>query len=95
MDNEKKYDYQGTVTISTDEYRDLISENADLKCELREVSSKKTELYWEADKLKKEVETLKQKCNEQLGFINSSEEQKTKFKLWKLENMERTDEDNE
>ena len=94
MDNEKKYDYQGTVTISTDEYRDLISENADLKCELREINAKNV-LYWEMDKLKKEVETLKQKCNEQLGFINSSEEQKTKFKLWKLENMERTDEDNE
>ena len=47
MNEEKKtYSVVGTVTIGTDEYRDLITEVSELKVKLREVEQRKADLYW-------------------------------------------------
>lgn len=80
MTGEKKeYSIVGQVTIGTDEYRDLIESVKDSEKESdrqREIANNR---YWEIDKLKKEVESLKQYKEYVIEKCNDS------FKLWKLE----------
>ena len=86
MNEEKKeYSVIGTVQIGTDEYRDLIEEKNRYQNDYNRVSREKTDYYWEIDKLKKEVESLKQYKEYVTEKCHDS------FKLWKLE-MEVDDE---
>ena len=81
----KEYSIVGQVTIGTDEYRDLIEECKRLEHDYERKREESTDRYWEIDKLKKEVESLKQYKEYVTEKCHDS------FKLWKLE-MEVDDE---
>ena len=76
----KEYSIVGQVTIGTDEYRDLIEAVKEVENEAREYRKQSNDRYWEIDKLKKEVESLKQYKE----FV--VEKCMDSYKLWKLEN---------
>lgn len=76
----KEYSIVGQVTIGTDEYRDLIEAVKEAENEVREYRKQSTDRYWEIDKLKKEVESLKQYKE----FV--TDKCLDSYKLWKLEN---------
>mgnify|MGYP007122035172 FL=1 len=76
----KEYSIVGQVTIGTDEYRDLIEAVKEAENEAREYRKESSDRYWEIDKLKKEVESLKQYKE----FV--VEKCLDSYKLWKLEN---------
>lgn len=95
MSEEKKYSIVGKVEIGTDEYRELIErsiENEKLADSLR---SEKWKLESEVGNLKKELATSKANCEKYLEFINSSEEMKTKYKLFLAEKQIREQEEEE
>ena len=78
MSEEKKeYKCIGQVTIGTDEYRDLIEALKEAENEAREYRKQSNDRYWEIDKLKKEIEPLKQYKEfvvYKVGFIKSYDE---------------------
>lgn len=76
----KEYSIVGQVTIGTDEYRDLIETVKEAENEAREYRKQSSDRYWEIDKLKREVESLKQYKE----FV--VEKCLDSYKLWKLEN---------
>lgn len=76
----KEYSIVGQVNIGTDEYRDLIEAVKEAENEAREYRKQSSDRYWEIDKLKKEVESLKQYKE----FV--VEKCLDSYKLWKLEN---------
>lgn len=79
MNEEKKeYSIIGQVTIGTDEYRDLIETVKEAENEARKYRSESSDRYWEIDKLKKEVESLKQYKE----FV--TDKCLDSYKLWKL-----------
>ena len=75
----KEYSIVGQVTIGTDEYRDLIEAVKEAENEAREYRKESSDRYWEIDKLKKEVESLKQYKE----FV--VEKCMDSYKLWRLE----------
>ncbi len=86
MDNEKKtYSIVGKVEIGTDEYRDLIETNAELKAKCDEQNSKHWDLYSRVNKLGEELKDAKKKIEEFQGFVDSSEEIKAKYRLYLVE----------
>lgn len=70
MEEKKTYDYTNTVTISTEEYRELIDERATFKCE----SENYRAAYYKAlneIKLKDlEIESLKDKAERFYSFVD-------------------------
>jgi len=76
----KEYSIVGQVTIGTDEYRDLIEAVKDAEKEARDYRKESSDRYWEIDRLKKEVESLKQYKE----FV--TDKCLDSYKLWKLEN---------
>lgn len=86
MEETKTYSVIGTVSIGTDEYRDLIESLKNAEHEKDRVSRENTDRYWKINKLEKEVESLKEFKAYVIEKCHDS------FKLWKLEN-ERDDED--
>lgn len=76
----KEYSIVGQVNIGTDEYRDLIEAVKEAENEAREYRKQSNDRYWEIDKLKKEVESLKQYKE----FV--TDKCLDSYKLWKLEN---------
>lgn len=83
--DEKKYLIVGKVEIGTDEYRDLIETNAELKAERDRQSSRYWEEHTRADKLDTELKDAKKKIEEFQGFLDSSEEIKAKYRLYLVE----------
>lgn len=85
MEEEKTYTIIGKVEIGTDEYRDLIEQVA----EARESASRWHDKYyaehWELERVKKELTSALTKLSNLNDFINSSEEMKTKYKLFLAE----------
>lgn len=85
MDEVKKYDYKGTVTISTDEYRDMLNDVYEAKKEFNQASTN----YWSERQKRydaeKELETAKKELDvvkEYKEFISSSDATKTAYKLF-------------
>ena len=76
----KEYSIVGQVTIGTDEYRDLIESVKEAENEAKEYRKQSNDRYWEIDKLKREVESLKQYKE----FV--TDKCLDSYKLWKLEN---------
>lgn len=86
MDDEKRnYSVIGTVSIGTDEYRDLIEavKNAEAKLEKKE--SEYWEQYRKTNKAEVELKDIKEKYSKYSDFISGSEEIKAKYKLWLIE----------
>lgn len=84
MENEenKKYTYEGTVQISSREYRDLIEELAEAKADQRKTDSR----YWEMSSQVRKAEEQLKKATEELDvykkFVASSIEISQAF--WKF-----------
>lgn len=81
MEDRKEYQIVGTVTIGTDEYRDLIEAMKDAKMEVEEERRRWCEQYHKANKLEGENEELKKKLEKYEEFINS-DTIKDKFALF-------------
>ena len=85
MNEEKKYSIIGKVEIGTDEYRDLIEAVKEAEKNYSEANSR----YWKerecADNSEKARDTYKAERDSYYAFINSSEEIKTKYKLFLAE----------
>ncbi len=79
---EKKYDVQGTVTISTEEYRDLIVSAIEQGKEADKYRSQ----YWDEVNKRSELETKlkasEERCDTYKKFINADEERFKDYKFW-------------
>lgn len=75
----------GTVTISTEEYRDFIESSAKLEAELKEVSKEKSDYYWKKYSLENELKELKPKYEKLVKFLNEADGVKDKYRLWKID----------
>ncbi|MBO6272856.1 hypothetical protein J6O48_08780 [bacterium] len=78
----KEYQVIGTVTIGTDEYRDLIEAVKDAQREKDEQSNKWYEQYRKATELEKENAELKERLNKYEMFIGQNEAMKDGFTLY-------------
>ena len=94
-DNEevkKDYEVNGTVTISTTEYKDMIARVYELKAAGAKEHEDWRKEYYARQDLEKKVSTLTAKVNELDAWLESDDEARSKFRLWKLEKMEQVDE---
>lgn len=78
---EKKYSVVGTVTIGTDEYRDLLTEKFEAQKEASENNSRWYEQYNKARKLEDENEKLRDELDQLKRYIKDNNEQ-DKLELW-------------
>ena len=86
MNEEKKtYSIIGQVTIGTDEYRDLIEAVKNSEADADEKRSDWYEEYTKRQAIEKQLAALKTEVEKYGSFINSSEETKTKYKLFLAE----------
>jgi hypothetical protein len=91
MDEKRTYDYKGTVTISTEEYRDLIEDCAELKAKFEDYRSK----FWaeqnKVTSLQTELNLAKIELEDLTRWKNSKEELRLAFKLFLVEEKEAKD----
>lgn len=89
MDEEKKtYSVVGTVTIGSDEYRDLVEEVINARAEYKDVDRRRSELYWKCNDLEKKVKAAEEQMAVYKEFINSSELIKAEFRKYRFESAE-------
>ena len=82
MDEKKTYDYKGTVTISTEEYRDLIEDVCQYK---READSERRDRWAaqsELNKVKEELKAVNEKLTQYKTFVERNTESRHAFKLY-------------
>ena len=84
MEEKKKYEVQGTVTISTEEYRDLITEKFNAEKDKSDYQHR----YWDIQNIKSELEdkiaALEKGQKNYRDFINSSAEIVEAYKSWMI-----------
>lgn len=85
---EKEYEVKGTVTISTDEYRDLISTISKLQVAGQKEHDDWYQKYTECGKLKTELETKEAKIAEINAWFDECPESRIAFREWKLSKTE-------
>lgn len=95
MEDKKVYTIIGKVEIGTDEYRDLIEQVAESKRDADRWNEKYYTEHWELDKVKKELTSALTKLSGLNEFVNSSEEMKTKYKLFLAERQLKEQEEQE
>lgn len=96
MEEKKKtYTIIGKVEIGTDEYRDLIEQLAESKKEADKWNNKYYEAYWKLEKVEKELESTSTRLSSLNEFINSSDDMRTKYKLFLAEQQLKEQEDSE
>lgn len=85
MNEDKKYSIVGKVEIGTDEYRDLIESCKENEKQADEYRNK----YWKeqtrANNAERERDSFKKDADAYWSFINSSEDIKTRYKLYLAE----------
>ena len=94
--NENKKAYpEGTVQISSREYRDIVEEVVRLTTALDEKERERSKLYWDEYHAKQEIEKLKcrvEKLNKELAdiqeFIYISDDRKAAFKSFLFDKMQ-------
>lgn len=88
---EKNYETHGTVTISTEEYRDLIVG----LCELREKGQREHDdwykEYQRANDLEKKLKVCEEKLLDINNWFDSDDSLRQRFRLWKLEGLEKNE----
>jgi len=88
---QKEYEKKGEVTISTDEYRDLIWEVADL----REKGQKEHDDWYKEYRKCQDLEKQLTACSERLTEIETwmaESDLYKSFKAWKVDKMEEDEE---
>ena len=86
---EKKYSIIGKVEIGTDEYRDLIEAVKDSERKYNDEYNTRWKEFRRAEEAEKRVKELQGELEPLKNFINSSEELKTKFKLYLIEQTDK------
>ena len=84
-ESKKAYSVIGQVTIGTDEYRDLIVAVEETRADAEKQRSSWYEQYNKANKLEADIKKISAVSDSYADFINSSEETKTKYKLYLAE----------
>lgn len=79
IEEEKEYDTKGTVTISTEEYRDLIRRTYELKTQGQKEHDDWYEQYNKNNELEKKNKALQRAIEAYNIYINSSDERKTDY----------------
>ena len=82
---EPQYDSNGTIEISTVEYRDMVKRIY----ELLAAGQKEHDDWYKAYK---ELEKAEKRLNDLGAWLDDDGESKAKFKLWKVEKQEDTEE---
>ena len=85
---EKNYEVHGTVTISTEEYRDLIQSVCDLRTKGQREHDDWYKEYQRANELEKKLKTCEEKLSEFVNWFDSDDSLRPKFRLWKAEMLE-------
>ena len=85
MNEKKKYEIVGTVTIGSDEYRDLIEAVKDKEQDLKAVYSDLWKYMEKAEKAEKELEELAKRYNNVEAFIKSNAETYGMYMVWMAE----------
>lgn len=88
MDDKKNYGYKGTVTISTEEYRDLIENNVSLREKNSALSSESWEKRRKIEGLEKQLEETQAELADLRRWMNAKEETRLAFKLFLVEEKE-------
>ena len=81
-DEVKEYEVKGTVTISTEEYRDLIVKTAELKAKGQREHDDWYAKYNECEELKKQLAVSKKAVEAYNRYIASSEARKADYTLY-------------
>lgn len=81
---DKKYEIVGKVEIGTDEYRDLIITASEAKKDADNYRSK----WWSEESKNRALQEEITKLKKYAEFVNSTEELRTKYKLYLLEQTE-------
>lgn len=87
----KDYEVKGTVTISTEEYRDLIVSAIEQE---KEADSYRSQYWCEHNKvseLEKQLKLSKEKYEFVLAFINDNAERVSEYKAWVAQKREDED----
>lgn len=85
MNEDKKYSIIGRVEIGTDEYRDLIEAVKENEKAYQEANSERYKQYRRANEAEEKLNTFKEEYDRYVAFVNSSEEIKAKYRLFRLE----------
>lgn len=85
-DNKKVYAVVGTVTIGTDEYRDLLTEKFEAQQSANEERDRWYKAYNEKNVLTEENKKLKERLNQLEQYIKDNNEQ-DKLELWIVRTM--------
>lgn len=80
-ENKKVYSITGTVTIGTDEYRDLLTDKFEAIKDKEDYYHKWAELYRERDTITTENKKLKEELEQLKRYIKENNEQ-DKLELW-------------
>lgn len=89
----KVYDTKGTVTIGTDEYRDLIEETARLRAAGQREHDDWYKEYRRADDLEKKLKAAEKRLAEIEAFFKNNCEASTKFQLWIIQTKQKESEE--
>lgn len=81
----KAYEIVGTVTIGSDEYRDLIEAVKDKEMEVKECQADTWKYFEKADRLEKELREIKAKYNSLEEFVKSDAEVYGMYMVWLAE----------
>jgi Skp family chaperone for outer membrane proteins len=82
---DKKYTVVGSVTIGTDEYRDLVENGIRKEQEAEDYRSKFWKEQSKSGELQKELAALKPKYEALNKFVKSDDAIATKYKLYQIE----------
>lgn len=85
MDDKKTYSVVGTVTIGTDEYRDLIENLAEARHDVEKRRSEWWDQHNKCSKLENELKEALVKLEELEAFVKSDEAISAKLKLFRIE----------
>ncbi len=84
----KEYSTVGTVTIGTDEYRDLIADGIENRNSADEYRRKFWDEQSKASELEKKLDVVARKLEIYESFFNEVEGVSDKFKLWRISKEE-------
>lgn len=86
---EREYETKGTVTISTEEYRDMLKQIYSLQSAGQKEHDDWYSMMKERDALKTKFENADTELTQIKAWLEDDDASKTKFKLWKVEQEEK------
>lgn len=87
-EEKKEYETKGTVTISTEEYRDLITAAIELKAKGQREHDDWYKEYSARTELEGKLKKAEEKLQRFEDWMDSDNSLRPKFRLWQLENSE-------